>query len=755
MKNLFYFTALTLLIGFANTLNGQSLITHDFDDGQLDPFYIAKADQEARVYIVDKSVETHWDQDLYNGTNSGRKAQFMPINELVFKQELWMGMNIKIHSDYMKDNTNTEAGLMQIWGFNGSTANHMCMLKFDGRNGGALCWQHRYNSVADKTHHLVYPNFPRNQFMKVVIRIKLSNYNEGIVQIWVDDVLKLDVSNQTIGWGDMNDDGMYNDTYASAASFGQYNSRESGGYDQTYDSENHYYDGHMDGETRTVTYDDVSLWNGADGYSIVDPDGGTSPEECGDFDAFSTIEAEYYCDQSGINTEACSEGGENVGWINDGDWLKFDDVDFGNGAASFDARVASSSSTGTIQLRLGSTSGTLIGSVDVSGTSGWQDWTTVSTDISGASGTQDLYLVFSDGGLNINWFEFTASASSGGFDAFSRIEAEDYTSQTGIQTEACSEGTDNVGWINDGDWIKFEDVDFGSGAGSVDVRAASKSTGGTIEFRLGSTTGTLVGTAAVSSTGGWQNWATESANISGASGTQDLYLVFDGGININWFEFTEGVTCATFSTIEAEDFNSMSGVVDEGANIGYIDNGDWCKYSNIDLSCAASIEVSASSKSNSGSIEVRLGSSTGTLIGTVAISATGNWNTWETSSANLSSVSGTNDVFLVFTGGSGSLFNVDWFEFSTNTKSAKLSPAILNNAENTIMVYPNPTSDILNIENGVGASVGIYNTLGRLVYNTNVLNNKQTIDLSEFSTGIYFLRMNNKGNVTTRKVLKQ
>ena len=33
----------------------------------------------------------------------------------------------------------------------------------------------------------------------------------------------------------------------------------------------------MEGETRTVTYDKVALYNGADGYSKVDPNGGDLP----------------------------------------------------------------------------------------------------------------------------------------------------------------------------------------------------------------------------------------------------------------------------------------------------------------------------------------------------------------------------------------------------------------------------------------------------------------------------------------------
>jgi len=131
MKKAFYLISIMWSICLFNSLNGQTLITHDFKDGLLDPFYVAKTDQLDRVYVVDEAVETFWDQSLYNGTNSGRKAQFMPINELVWKQELWMGFRLKIHSDYMAENTNTEAGLMQIWGYNDETgsANHMCMLQ--------------------------------------------------------------------------------------------------------------------------------------------------------------------------------------------------------------------------------------------------------------------------------------------------------------------------------------------------------------------------------------------------------------------------------------------------------------------------------------------------------------------------------------------------------------------------------------------------------------------------------------------------
>jgi hypothetical protein len=74
------------------------------------------------------------------------------------------------------------------------------------------------------------------------------------------------------------------------------------------------------------------------------------------------------------------------------------------------------------------------------------------------------------------------------------------------------------------------------------ARVASGATGGTIQVRLDSTTGPLVGTCTVSPTGGWQNWVTDSCTISGAGGFHNVYLVYTGGtgntlFNIEWFTF--------------------------------------------------------------------------------------------------------------------------------------------------------------------------------------------------------------------------
>ena len=58
--------------------------------------------------------------------------------------------------------------------------------------------------------------------------------------------------------------------------------------------------------------------------------------------AFSQIEAESYNTQSGIQTESCGEGGQDIGYIENGDYVVYNNIDFGSGATGFQARVASS-----------------------------------------------------------------------------------------------------------------------------------------------------------------------------------------------------------------------------------------------------------------------------------------------------------------------------------------------------------------------------------------------------------------------------
>ena len=119
------------------------------------------------------------------------------------------------------------------------------------------------------------------------------------------------------------------------------------------------------------------------------------------------------------------------------------------------------------------------------------------------------------------------------------IEAEDFNDQSGIDIESCNEGGRDVAYIENGDYIGFEGINFGRGAESINLRVASNGSSGAIEVHLGSPEGKLIGSMDVSETGGWQNWTTQKCRIDKTTGVNDVYFVFKGGegylFNLNWF----------------------------------------------------------------------------------------------------------------------------------------------------------------------------------------------------------------------------
>ncbi|MEU4574250.1 family 43 glycosylhydrolase [Nonomuraea sp. NPDC023979] len=168
------------------------------------------------------------------------------------------------------------------------------------------------------------------------------------------------------------------------------------------------------GFTRSVAVEKFTY--NADGTIPVINMTTAGPPQIGTLDPFVRQEAETMAWSSGVETEPSEEGGLNVGFIENGDHLKVKGVAFGNGASSFTARVASATSGGRIELRLGSATGALVGTCAVTGTGGWQNWASVTCPVSGATGTHDLYLRFTGGSgylLNLGWWQFTPSGGSG------------------------------------------------------------------------------------------------------------------------------------------------------------------------------------------------------------------------------------------------------------------------------------------------------------------------------------------------------
>jgi glucosylceramidase len=145
-----------------------------------------------------------------------------------------------------------------------------------------------------------------------------------------------------------------------------------------------------------------------------------------------------------------------------------------------------------------------------------------------------------------------------------QIQASSYNDTMGLQTEltADSGGGYDLGYANDGAWALYKSIDFGSNIKSVLARVASAGSGGTLEFHIGSVSGPMIGSATIPVTGGWQTWTNVPAPISGASGINDLYIVFKGTTNIgnvNWFQFRKKKVKQPKSTARLASSRHLSG----------------------------------------------------------------------------------------------------------------------------------------------------------------------------------------------------
>ncbi|WP_079023684.1 carbohydrate-binding protein [Streptomyces odonnellii] len=252
-------------------------------------------------------------------------------------------------------------------------------------------------------------------------------------------------------------------------------------------------------------------------------------------------------------------------------------------------------------------------------------------------------------------------------------QGEHFGAQNGIQVAAHgnAEGGATVGFTDNGDWISFKPYALGN-ANRFTARVSSGGPGGTIEVRAGSATGTLLGTATVAPTGGWETFTDVSATLTNApAASTELFLVFKGPtgqgnlFDIDAFTFATGTT-PSGQTVEGESYTSSAGVqaadhaaASGGKTLGYIENGDWAGYANVPTAGTKTFSAKVSSAGAGGTIQVRSGSATGPLLGSVAVPVTGGWETFTNVSTALTGTGSSGALFLSFTGGAGSLFDID------------------------------------------------------------------------------------------------
>lgn len=125
------------------------------------------------------------------------------------------------------------------------------------------------------------------------------------------------------------------------------------------------------------------------------------------------------------------------------------------------------------------------------------------------------------------------------FEIPGRIEAEEYYLQKGVFGEITNDvdGFMNIGYTENGDWLKYRVLVTESGNYAFTCRYAGTASG-KFDVYLDSEKKASINT---SNTGGWQNWKSLSVNVQLDAGEHILKLaMMSNGFNINWIRFDKG-----------------------------------------------------------------------------------------------------------------------------------------------------------------------------------------------------------------------
>jgi len=376
------------------------------------------------------------------------------------------------------------------------------------------------------------------------------------------------------------------------------------------------------------------------------------------------INAENYTSATGVSVEENGDADPYCG-MNITSFDAPDDISYKVRVTSTDTylvRVRAASVNSGRQLTI-SSNGNALATIDIDNTGDAQTYSTVTGMINLTAGVDTLLTLSApNGSFNLNWIRFENPLVL----TSEKIEAENFVEMSGVGTSGTSDfgGGETVDAVGSGDWMEYYVDVKKSREYNFLVRASRQPVGSdTLQLKSGAT---LIQEIAIPSTGGWENWATQSTTATLTAGAQILRLESKhGNANINWFKL-DSIKSVVSGQIEAEDYQSMSGVVTEtttdtggGQNVGGIDAGEWMDYE-------LSVESDGWYKLDARIASIYAGRSfqlkkSADVLATVNIPNTGGWQNFQTETAYVQLTAGVQTLRIHAVDGG---FNINWFELT-------------------------------------------------------------------------------------------
>ena len=214
--------------------------------------------------------------------------------------------------------------------------------------------------------------------------------------------------------------------------------------------------------------------------------------------------------------------------------------------------------------------------------------------------------------------------------------------------------------------------------------------------------------------------------------------------------------------IQAENFTNQSGLATEnttdaggGLNIGYTDVNDYAEYPVfISQSGVYDLNLRVAAQWQSGQIEISLiENGTSEILGLFNLPVTGGWQSWVTSINEVDLVAG---VYTLKVRVAQPGFNFNWMEFLYS--DSNLSTNIAEVIKPYISLYPNPVNSSLTVkttQNNIIDSITLFDISGRIILVKKGINSiSEKINLSSFSKGSYYAKINTRSGEVTKKIIK-
>jgi len=416
------------------------------------------------------------------------------------------------------------------------------------------------------------------------------------------------------------------------------------------------------------------------------------------------IEAETYSYKTASpKAETCTDagGGQNMGYINTGDYMNYNVNVPAAGSYTISYRVASVNSTGQIVIGVNGTD--LTAPLSVPNTGGWQNWTTITVTANLPAGNSPVTIFAKTGGFNLNWWSITgntvisvigvtvapaslALAAGSSSKLIATVFPSNATntavtwssSNTGVATvdasgfvTAIAPGTANVtATMVDGAFTSTSLITVAN----VPCSGVSLSPT-TISFAKGATTQLTATISPSNASNKNVSYSTSNTAIATVNATGLVTCINVGTATITVttvdgsFTASSVITVANPTTfdlkIEAESFNNKSTAPksetcsEGGLDMGYIATNDWMTWP-VTIPTTGTYTISFRVASPNSNAQLRLDANSGTTVfGTANIPNTGGWQNWQTVTTTMTLNGGSYNIGMnALTGG----FNINWLE---------------------------------------------------------------------------------------------